>query len=357
MLKSLAKIIVISFLVGCSMQPAVSPVMVYPGEYVVKEPMRYGGLVSPKKSYVKELNGQIYYIKRSGELLHITAKQGAVEPTVYKENEDLCKSTFSGSLCDPNYSYKALEEPLEPSMWGLGKAPGLDISDINYDTSVKVAVVDTGVNCSHEDITCFEQYNAITDSPIQKDDNGHGSHVAGTICGNGSNHKGITGVARSCRLGAIKFMNASGSGSLFDAVRGIQWAIKNDYQIINNSWGGGGKSKILEDAINEATQKGIIFVAAAGNEANDNDRNPKYPASYENAFSVASIDRNGSLSSFSNYGSKTVDVAAPGRDILSIDSKGGYRELSGTSMATPHVSGLLTLLRQKGSPLVCPLRH
>ena len=145
---------------------------------------------------------------------------------------------------------------------------------------------------------------------------------------------------------AVKFLNANGSGTAADAIAAILYAAANGARIINASWGGAGFSQGLAEAIDFARMHKTLFVTAAGNLAQDNDRRPTYPANYEidNILSVAATDRSDQLASFSNHGTETVDLAAPGVDILSTMPNNEYRTLSGTSMATPHVSGVAALL-------------
>src|SRR5205823_1421132 len=153
---------------------------------------------------------------------------------------------------------------------------------------------------------------------------------------------------------ALKFLSATGSGSTDDAVRCIDYAIAKKARILSNSWGGGGRSQALQDAITRAEQAGILFVAAAGNDTNDNDTNPDYPAAYDNAnlLAVAAIEPTQDLAFYSSFGAKTVDIAAPGgaadgnkdHDIFSTVPHNRYAALAGTSMATPHVSGAAALV-------------
>jgi subtilisin-like proprotein convertase family protein len=170
--------------------------------------------------------------------------------------------------------------------------------------------------------------------------------VAGTIGAVGNNGVGVVGVAWNVRLMALKFLNASGSGYTSDAIDAIYYAIAKGAKILNNSWGGGGYDSALYNAIVAAKNAGVIVVAAAGNSSANNDTAAFYPANYnvDNVVSVAATDRFDRLASFSNYGATTVDLAAPGVSILSTTRNNTYSTFSGTSMATPHVSGAMALV-------------
>ena len=178
------------------------------------------------------------------------------------------------------------------------------------------------------------------------DDHGHGSHCSGTIGARGDDGKGLVGVAWNTRIMGIKFLSADGSGSLDGALKAIDYATSMGAKVLSNSWGGGGYSETLKQAIERSNAAGTLFVAAAGNESNNNDSNPTYPATYDvaNVLSVAAIDNRGQIASFSNYGKSKVHVGAPGVNIMSSITGAGYDSWSGTSMATPHVSGMAVLL-------------
>ena len=188
-------------------------------------------------------------------------------------------------------------------------------------------------------------YNAITGTGNAKDDQGHGSHCAGTIGARANNGIGVAGVNWNVRMMAVKFLDAGGSGSLADAIKAIDYATKMGAHVMSNSWGGGGFSQTLMDAIKRSNEAGAIFIAAAGNEYNNNDNSPTYPSTYqvENVMSVAAIDNRGAKADFSNYGKKTVHLGAPGVNVMSTTG-GSYKSFSGTSMATPHVAGVAALL-------------
>lgn len=273
--------------------------------------------------------------------------------------------------------------------WALentGQSGGLVDADINAEkmwaiekgsSNVVIGIIDTGVDYTHPDLVenmgknsleipnnqkdddnngyvdDIYGINAITSSGNPMDDNIHGTHVAGIIGGRGNNNTGISGVAQKVSIMACKFLNAAGSGGTSDAIKCLEYFanLKNIMNIVatNNSWGGGPSSKAMKDAIKAHETKGILFIAAAGNDSKNNDTTPSYPASYDldNIISVASTDRKDLISSFSNYGKKTVHVAAPGSKILSTVLNHGYGELSGTSMAAPQVSGLTAVIASR----------
>jgi thermitase len=238
---------------------------------------------------------------------------------------------------------------------------------------VVVAVLDSGVDYTHPDlmeniwfrpsnineyvddqlgtINDLRGFSAVDDLSDPMDDNGHGTHCAGIIGAEGDNEFGIAGVNWKVQIMPLKFIGANGSGTTKDAIEAINYVIDRkragvNVRIISASWGSTQKSKALEDAIREAGEAGILFVAASGNASANADKSPHYPASYDlpNIISVAALDRQDNLASFSNYGAKRVHVAAPGVEILSTWLGGAFEEHSGTSMATPEVAGVAALV-------------
>lgn len=211
---------------------------------------------------------------------------------------------------------------------------------------VVVAVIDSGVAQHHPDlktnIDISNGFNFYSNRQDPEDDNGHGTHVSGIIAAV-NNSIGTRGVAPNVRILPLKFLGSTGSGTTPDAIRAIDHAILKGAKIISNSWGGGGFSELLNQAIQRANAQGIFVVAAAGNEKNNNDQIPVYPANYPGVISVGSSDVSDAKSSFSNYGASSVTIFAPGSDIYSTYPGDTYRFMSGTSMATPQVSGAIAL--------------
>ena len=254
---------------------------------------------------------------------------------------------------------------------------------------VVVAVIDTGVDYTHDELSeniwrnpgesgSGKETNGIDDDgngyiddvvgwDFAKNDNkpydikggftgnpGHGTHVSGIVAAKADNGLGVLGVAPGVKIMAMRFITEQGSGTTDAAVQAIKYAVDNGAKILSNSWGSEGddpEGQILKEAIQYALDKDVLFVAAAGNSAYDNDVPEKMavPASYDfdNIISVAAIDRNNKLASFSSYGQTTVDIAAPGVDIYSTVPQNKYMNLPGTSMACPHVSGAAALYWSK----------
>ncbi len=203
--------------------------------------------------------------------------------------------------------------------------------------------------------------NAMDNTGDPMDDNGHGTHCAGIMGGAGVDGKGTLGVNQKVSIIGCKFLDSDGSGSMSDALVCMDYFVKLktreknpvDVTAINASWGGGRYSQAMFDAIKKLRDAGILFVAAAGNDSDDNDTVGSYPANYQldNIISVAATNNKDELAYFSNYGRRSVHVGAPGQDILSTYLDGQYKIFSGTSMAAPYVTGLIGLLKSKDRSL------
>jgi subtilisin family serine protease len=286
---------------------------------------------------------------------------------------------------EPNYVLHVVETPNDPrfnELYGLlntgqtGGSPGADIhATTAWDVftgsgQVLIGVIDTGVDYTHPDLAAniwtnpgeiagngidddangfiddTRGWDFRNDDNDPMDDHGHGSHVSGTIGAVGNNGIGVVGVCWNVKIVPLKFLSGSGSGTTADAVDAVAYATQIGVRLTSNSWGGGGFSQALFDAIQDANLNGILFVAAAGNSGVNTDTSPHYPSSYNlpNIIAVAATDHNDNLASFSNFGATTVDIAAPGVNILSTFPGNNYGSISGTSMATPHVAGAFGLV-------------
>ncbi|MEN6386955.1 MAG: S8 family peptidase, partial [Phycisphaerales bacterium] len=281
----------------------------------------------------------------------------------------------------PNYEVHALatipNDTLFSQLWGMDNASDYDIDapeawDITTGSrDIVVAVIDTGIDYTHPDlagnmwvneaekngitgsdddgngyIDDIYGYDFVNNDGDPRDDHYHGTHCAGTIGAIGNNGQGVAGVCWNVKIMALKFLNSAGGGYTDDAILAVQYSILMGAKISSNSWGGGGYSQGLKDAIDAAGAAGMLFVAAAGNDGSNNDNSPHYPSNYtsESLISVMATDSSDSKSSFSNYGLTSVDIGAPGSSIMSCQPGNGYQYLSGTSMATPHVSGACALI-------------
>ncbi|MCY9089783.1 S8 family peptidase [Bacillus mojavensis] len=208
--------------------------------------------------------------------------------------------------------------------------------------NVKIAVIDSGIS-PHDDLSISGGYSAVSYTSSYKDDNGHGTHVAGII-GAKHNGYGIDGVAPEAQIYAVKALDQNGSGDLQGLLKGIDWSIANGMDIVNMSLGTSSDSQILHDAMDKAYEKGVLLVAASGNDGNGKPVN--YPAAYSSVVAVSATDQHNQLASFSTTGNE-VEFSAPGTDITSTYLHQYYATGSGTSQATPHAAAMFALLKQR----------
>ncbi len=274
---------------------------------------------------------------------------------------------------EPNFIVYADSIPTDPmfdDLWGMnntGQTGGTADADIDApeawdietgDSSVIVGIIDTGIAYNHPDLAANMWTNTgeIADNGIDDDgngyvddvygincidgsgdpydDNGHGTHVAGTVAAAMDNGEGVVGVAPGVSLMGLKFLSAEGSGSSDDALECLLYSVYMGAALTNNSWGGGFPSRNMKSAIEQAGSRGSLFVAAAGNDGTDNDRNPHYPSSYRSptVLAVANSDHNDLLDASSNYGARSVDIAAPGTGITSSVPYDSVSELNAAGM-------------------------
>jgi hypothetical protein len=285
---------------------------------------------------------------------------------------------------EPDYTVHLFEtpnDPLFPQMWNLlntgqgGGTPGDDVGATlawnlaTGDHNLIVATIDTGIDYTHPDLIPNLFHNAADCNGVDDgsngcygisavsytssvfDDNGHGTHVSGIIGAAGNNNLGVVGINWNVQLMSCKFLDSTGSGQISDAISCLDYVLQmknSGYDIVatNNSWGSSEYSQALTDAIQAQQQAGILFIAASGNTFSDDDIAPTYPANtlLPNVISVAATTQTDALSVFSNVGQHSVHLGAPGEEILSTWPGNNYAILSGTSMATPHVTGAAALL-------------
>jgi subtilisin family serine protease len=362
-----------------------------------------GTSVSKKAEVLAKLNGKV----KEKIMTKMMAKLGDSEgielvemPMAAFDALARVKGLAEVEYAEPNYVYQHFATSNDPyftngSLWGTYGAATSPANQFGSHAAVAwannktgsntvyIGVIDEGVMFTHEDLAANFGVNPgeVAGNRVDDDGNGyvddvrgfdfanndatvfdgtsddHGTHCAGTIGAVGGNGKGVAGVVWNVKMLSGKFLGNTG-GTTANAIKAIDYftdlKTRHGLNIVatSNSWGGGGFSQALQDAITRANNAGILFVAAAGNNASNNDATANYPSNYNvaNVIAVASITNSGALSSFSNYGATQVDLGAPGSGIWSTIPTGkgknvvsGYASYNGTSMATPHVSGAVAL--------------
>jgi thermitase len=329
--------------------------------------------------------------------LELVASRGSDRLAVLRDASGRSEEEVLGALADepcldfaePQVRYGLLHRPDDfgPYLWALdndgsqGGTVGADVGafeawDLATGEGVVVAVIDTGIDAAHPDLAPnlwtnpgevpgngldddgdgyvddVHGYDFVFRDGDPDDRVGHGTHVSGTIAAAADDGFGVPGLAHGSRLMALKILDVDAGGGAYEAAEAINYAVNHGAHVINASWGSYGYSTALRNAINYARSRGVIFVAAAGNEGNDNDSRPMYPASYDldNVVSVAASDRRDRLASFSNRG-QNVHLAAPGVDIVSTYPGEDWTWMDGTSMASPHVAAAAALVREASAAL------
>jgi subtilisin family serine protease len=270
--------------------------------------------------------------------------QAAPLPTMSSFMEQVGRFTPSQAGRGPGMTAMAQRPELT---WGVQRVRAPAAWQQTQGAGVRVAIIDTGIDSSHPDLVGQVDggYSAITKSEAAdayQDDNGHGTHVAGTVAALRDN-RGVVGVAPMARLYGVKVLDADGSGNLSDVIDGIVWAASNDMQVANMSLGAPFGSDTMLRALRFAKGRGLIIVAAAGNSGGS----VGYPGAYPETIAVSASDSNDALAGFSSRGPE-VDFIAPGVDIVSTKMGGGFVSYSGTSMAAPHVAGIAAMAVAQG---------
>ncbi|AFZ59886.1 peptidase S8 [Anabaena cylindrica FACHB-243] len=251
------------------------------------------------------------------------------------------------SLVGPNDQYYSKQ-------WNLHKIGVEGAWTRTKGSGITVAVIDTGITQVRDlaDTKFVKGYDFVNDKEQANDDNGHGTHVAGTVAQTTNNQYGVAGVAYEASLMPLKVLSESGSGTVADIAEAIKFAADKGADVINMSLGGGGESQLMQDAIEYAYKKGVVIIAAAGNESTDG---ASYPARYPHVIGVSAFGPDGEKASYSNYGAG-VDISAPGgsetgailQETIDENGEGVFLGLQGTSMASPHVAGVAALIKATG---------
>ena len=266
---------------------------------------------------------------------------------------DRIKAGEDKGLIPPFPSHPKAEVNPKEIPWGVKRVNASAAWPKTSGRGVKVGIIDTGVDYNHADLKANYAggYNAVDTSKTPLDDNGHGTHVAG-IVGAVLDGAGVAGVAPQVSLYAVKVLTAQGSGSYSAIIDGIQWAVSNNMNVVNMSLGAPQGSEAMRKAVEAAYKAGVTLVMAAGNDSGP----VNYPAKYPQAIAVSASDSADKIASFSSRGPE-IAVIAPGVAITSTYMGGGYKALSGTSMASPHVAGLAALAVASGARTPAEVRR
>ncbi|MFB4167197.1 S8 family serine peptidase [Virgibacillus sp. JSM 102003] len=320
-------------------------------------PVHSYGMESTEKDviigYENTIGKQLIFEKSSHvdyEFHHISA----VAVSIDQSDLDILKKNSNISYIEKNVPIKLSKDSqnieevtqinlAETERWNIESTSGLSAWEEGFTgKEVNIAVIDTGIS-PHPDLKVSGGFSTVDSIQEWTDDNGHGTHVAGII-GSERNDTGTVGIAPDANLFAVKALDKNGEGTLADLIEGIEWSIQNNMDIINLSLGTDDNSSALQDVINKAYKAGILIVAASGNGGTNNSVN--YPAKYENVIGVSAVNEQFNITSFSSTGPE-VEFSAPGVNIVSTYLNESYGKAHGTSQASPHVTGILALLKKK----------
>lgn len=297
-----------------------------------------------EEALIRRAGGSIKYTYRLVPGIAASMPENAIE--ALRRNPNV-------TTIEPDGFFHKIDEELD-NTWGVKRIGGGTVHAAgNKGLNVPVAIIDSGIDYSHPDLGgCLGAgckvaggYDFVNNDADPKDDNGHGTHVAGTVAAR-DNETGVVGVAPEAKLYGLKVLNASGSGSFSDVIKAVEWVVDNGIKVTNNSYGSSGDpGTLVRAAFDNSYSAGVLHIAAAGNSGNCAGKNDSvgYPAKYASVVAVAATNQSDTRACFSSTG-PAVEISAPGVGINSTRSGGGYVVYSGTSMASPHVAGVAALL-------------
>jgi subtilisin family serine protease len=280
----------------------------------------------------------VFVPKTKSDLFARTLKSSAVVRRVDRDYmQDWLSLDKTPAPASPEASGWPFPGGSQKTPWGVQRVQAQKAWSVTRGAGVKLAVIDTGVDFDHPELKVAGGFNAIDNAVSFKDDHGHGTHVSGTIAAL-DNAKGVVGVAPDVTLYGVKVLSASGRGTFAQVIAGMQWCVENGIDVANMSLGGSAGEPALAEAVTAVTAAGVTIVAAAGNSGGS----VGYPAAYPEVIAISASTSGDGLANFSSRGPQ-VDFIAPGLNIPSLFKGGGYKTLSGTSMACPHMAGLAAL--------------